>query len=257
MKVHDKWEKGWLRKKPMIYNPRHYLYNPVLDRIIRHLNKGQNIIIIIVGVPRSGKSWFSIWLMCYLNYNYYGKEPDFNDIYWKVPKFLDATKNPANQQKFLVMEEQGVEQYKMNFASKELQGFDMLTQIFGVDETNIIVNLPYIFDLFKGTRLKAHLLLRTLKRSSNKVDVVSCGKAMYITTEKAWYEPKEMWNDVPSVHDIANKEMKAKCVEILQKYEEKKLNYNLEKKKELTDKIFGKKEGKKEEKNLNPIITIR
>jgi hypothetical protein len=59
------------------------------------------------------------------------------DVYWKLEGeggFLNATKNPENMNKFITLEEQGVEQYAKDFWSRDIQGFDKLTQIFGVDK---------------------------------------------------------------------------------------------------------------------------
>lgn len=230
MKAHQIWKKGWLVKKPYCYNPAHPHYNPTIDKIIRDLNKGQNRIILVVGTPRSGKSWFSIWLMCYLNYNYYGKVTKLEDLYWQLDGFLKATKDPSNREKFICMEEQGVEQYAKDWYRTDVQGFDKITQIFGVDETNIILNLPYIFDLNKGTRLKAHYLIRTLRKTKQKINIVLHHKRMTLTTEKAYYTPVITWQDVPNVYEIPNKNLKDKFVKVIKDYEKKKREYNIEKK---------------------------
>jgi hypothetical protein len=54
MRLHERWEKGWLKNKPFVYNPKHPFYNPLVDRILKHMKKGQNAIILVVGTPRSG-----------------------------------------------------------------------------------------------------------------------------------------------------------------------------------------------------------
>jgi len=229
--IQDIWVKKWLVNKPYCYNSAHHHYNPLIDRLVRDLNRGQNRIIIIVGTPRSGKSWFSLWLMTYMNYCYFGKETTVKDIYWKLDDFLEATKNPLNQKKFITLEEQGVEQYAKDFWKSDVMGFDKVTQIFGVDETNIIINLPYIFDLNKGTRLKGHMLLRAFRKSKNRVNVVTCIRRMNMTTEKAYYMPIDTWENVPSIYTINS--------ELVNEYERVKREYNLSKKNELTKKKGG------------------
>ena len=173
MKADEKWEKGWLRKKKYCYNRFHPMFNPTIDRIVRDLNRGQNRIILVVGTPRSGKSWFSIWLMAYMNYNYYGKITTVKDLYWEIEQFIEATRKEENRDKFITLEEQGIAQYKTQFFQKDVIGFDKITQIFGVDQTNLIINLPYIFDLVKGTRLKGHYLIRTIRKSKKISDFLT------------------------------------------------------------------------------------
>lgn len=241
MQTHKIWKRGWLKNKPYCWNPEHPHYNPTIDKIVRDLNKGQNRIIILVGVPRSGKSWFSIWLMAFMNWCYFGIMPSFDDIYWMIDDFIEATKNPKNKNKFIVMEEQGVQQYKSDWQKIDVIGFDKITQIFGVDNTNLIINLPYIFDLTKGTRLKGHYLLRTVKKSKTKVDIFSCPKRMNLTTEKGYYSVKDSfhWVNVPNIFEIPNKEVRNKMIEIMEKYENKKLEYNLKKKEDIGNQISG------------------
>jgi hypothetical protein len=145
MKAHEIWKAGWLRDKPYCRNPKHEWFNPIIDNLVRDLNRGENRIILVVGTPRSGKSSFSLWLQCYMNWCYFGRSEyapaseniiPLNDVYWKVDDFIEATKDPSNMNKFLTMEEQGAEQYKMDFLNKSsgLQAFDKLQQIFGVDK---------------------------------------------------------------------------------------------------------------------------
>jgi len=229
------WIKGWLKRKRFCYNHFHPHYNPIIDSIVRDLKKGLNRIIVVVGVPRSGKSWFSAWLMAYLNYNYYGIEnyqPSKDniilkeDFFWKVPKFLEATKSPKYWNRFITQEEQGVEQYKMEFYDKGIQSYDKLTQIFGIDQTNIIINLPYIFDLFKGTRLKAHYILNATRKSKNRIDVTMCKKWLSITTEQAKFYPDFEWNDIPSLQDY--------YPAFVKEYERMKREYNRQMKEKLT-----------------------
>ena len=232
---HQIWVKGWLKTKQFCFNRYHPHYNPVIDSIIRDLKKGLNRIIVIVGVPRSGKSWFSAWLMAYFNYNYYGIEeylPSKNnielkkDFFWKVPKFLEATKDPKYWNKFITQEEQGVEQYKMQFHDKNLQSLDKIQQLFGIDQTNIIINLPYIFDLFKGTRLKAHYILKVIRRSINRIDVIMCKKWLSVTTEQAGFYPDFIWDNIPSLNDY--------YPAFVHEYERMKREYNREMKEKLT-----------------------
>lgn len=236
MYAHNVWSKGWLKKKQYCYNEMHSHFNPLIDRIVRDLEKGMNRIIIIVGTPRSGKSWFSLWLMCFLNYCYYGRDeykpnPDnmnpLKDIYWEIDDFIEATTKPENKNKFLIQEEQGVEQYAKDWHKDDVQDYDKLTQIFGIDNTNIIINLPYIFDLVKGTRLKGHYLLRSIRKSKKKVNIVMCRRWMNITTEKAKFVPDFTWDNVPSVYEI--------FPSMTEEYEKIKLNYNNKKKQEFME----------------------
>jgi len=230
IRIEEIWVKEWLKNKPYCYNSNHAHYNPTIDHIIRDLNKGQNRIILIVGTPRSGKSWFSIWLMCYLNYCYYGKKTTVKDIYWKIDDFLKATKNPDNWFKFITLEEQGVEQYAKDYWKEEVKDFDKITQIFGVDETNLIINLPYIFDLQKGTRLKGHYLIRALRIGKKRVDVVFCKRRMNLVTDKAYFDSKNKtrWRNVPNCEKY--------FPNLIKDYETLKREYNALKKKELLDK---------------------
>lgn len=245
LKAHETWKRGWLMNKPFVFNKNHQWFNPVIDNIARDIKNGQNRIIILVGTPRSGKSWGSLWLQCYLNWCLYGRKeykPDPNnveplkDMYWEINDFLKATKNPNNWKKFITLEEWGVADYKLDFQSEETKGQDKLLQIFGVDETNLIINLPYIFDLKKGTRLKGHYLLKFIRRSKTKVNVIFCKRWMSDTTEKAKFIRKFTWEGFPNIYDI--------YPTLVDEYEKIKRKYNSEKKDEL---IHGKKVQKKKE----------
>ena len=141
--IWDIWDKGWLRNKQTVYNHLHPHYNPIIDNLKRDLDDGLNRIIIFVGTPRSGKTLSSFWFQCFFNYCYFGREeyrPDPNnlnplkDVYWKLDDFIEATKDPANQNKFITMEEQGISQYKSMYWRDDVVGFDKITQIFGVDK---------------------------------------------------------------------------------------------------------------------------
>lgn len=236
-RVEEIWVKEWLRKKPYCYNPRHIHYNPMIDHIVRDLKKGQNRIILIVGTPRSGKSWFSIWLMAYMTYCFYGKKSSIKDMYWSLDDFLEATKNPENWDKFITLEEQGVEQYAKEWYREDVKGFDKLTQIFGIDQTNLIINLPYIFDLNKGTRLKGHYLLRTLRISSKRVDIVFMKRRMSLSTEKAYFDSKNRvtWCNIPNAQKY--------LPDMIKEYEILKQEYNKKKKEEITKTIRGQQRG--------------
>lgn len=236
MKVCDNWKQSWLKEKPYCYNPKHELYNPLIDKLLKDLNKGQNVIVITVGRPRSGKTYFSIWLMCFMNWCFFGRdeyEPKkdnlepLKDIYWKLDDFVNATKKTENQNKFLVMEEQGVEQYAKDFWKEDVQSFDKLTQIFGIDNTNIIINLPYIFDIQKGTRLKAHYLYRTVKKSKKRVDIVLFEKKMSLSTEMAYFRNTgTVWEKIPNIEN--------KFPKLVEEYEKMKKKYNETKKNEMS-----------------------
>jgi hypothetical protein len=180
-----------------------------------------------------------------MNYCYYGRKEykpgkdnlaPIKDVYWKLDDFIEATKNPKNQNKFITMEEQGVEQYKSDFWRGDVQGFDKITQIFGVDETNLLINLPYIFDLVKGTRLKGHYLLRAIRKSRKRVDIIVCKKGMLITTDKAFYYPVYTWESFPDLEPL--------YPAFVNEYEKLKKKYNLEKKDEELAKAKGLKKRK-------------
>jgi len=235
-KAHQVWKNGWLREKEYCRNPFHPHYNPIIDNIVRDLNRGENRIIIVVGTPRSGKSSFSFFLQSFFNWCYFGR-PEYapsdtntqpiNDVFWGLDEFIEATKNPANQNKFITMEEQGVENFKFDFWNRNSQSADKIQQIFGVDNTNLIINLPYIFDLNKGTRLKGHYLIRALRKSSNRVDVILCNKRMNITTDKAYYKPSmTVWRKVPFIANV--------YPDLWDLYLRMKVEYNTKKKVELT-----------------------
>ena len=120
-----------------------------------------------------------------------------------------------------------IEQYSKDWHKDDVQDYDKLTQIFGIDNTNIIINLPYIFDLVKGTRLKGHYLLRTVRKSKKIVNVVMCRRWMNITTEKAKFVPDFTWNNVPNIEELYPR--------MVEEYERKKLEYNNRKKQEFMD----------------------
>ncbi len=233
MNAHEVWRKGWLKNKPYCYNTQHNFYNPHIDKIIRDNQKGQNRVVVVVGTPRSGKSWFSIWLMCYLTYNFFGKESTVDDIYWDLDKFIGATKEPENQKKWLVMEEQGIAQYKTQWFQKDVVAYDKLIQIFGIDETNILVNLPYLHDLQKGQRNKAQYLIRCMRKTKKRFNTVLCEKKMNLTTEKAYFKAIDTWENIPSVYDVKNEELRDKFIKILMEYEKKKIDFNSKQKDEL------------------------
>ena len=229
--IQDVWIEGWLKNKPYCYNYKHKNFNPLIDKVVKNLNIGLNQIIVVVGTPRSGKSFFSFWLMAYMNYCYFSREeykPEkdnispLKDVYWSLDDFINATKNPENQNKFITLEEQGVEQYKMSFFDEKTINFDKLTQIFGIDNTNLILNLPYIFDIFKGTRLKAHLLLRAIRKTKDRVNIILCEKKLNTVTDKAWFQPLDTWENAPNVYNIYPK--------FIEEYIKMKLDYNLKKK---------------------------
>lgn len=249
MSIDNIWRKGWLKDKVFCYNHSHFLYNPPIDHITRHLNRGQNVIIILVGTPRSGKSWASMWLQCYFNWCYYGREeykPEkdnvnpLKDMYWKIDDFMNATKKSDNWNKFITLEEQGAENSKFDWYNKDSQNYDKLCQIFGVDNTNLIINLPYIFDLNKGTRLKGHFLFSFKKRSKTKVNAIFCKRWMSDTTEKAKFVRVCTWANFPNIYN--------KYPALVDEYEKLKREYNAKKKEELTrgsggfntPKIFGR-----------------
>ena len=189
----------------------------------------------------------SFWLQCYFTYCYFAdisyapKESNLQplkDIYWKLDEFIQATRNPENQNKFITLEEQGVEQYKMDFVNRNsgIQQFDKLQQIFGIDNTNLIINFPYIFDIQKGTRLKAHYLFRAKRKTKKRVNVVLCNKRMNVTTDKAYYKPSAVWNNAPFVGDI--------YPDMFNEYVKMKLKYNLDKKEELFMSVHRKAKAK-------------
>lgn len=236
-RTHEIWQKGWLKKKQFCINPKHSLYNPLIDTLVSDLNKGLNRTLAVVGERRSGKSSFSMWLMCFMNWCYYGREEyeptkdnikPILDLYWKVNDFNNATKNPKNFNKFLTQEEQGVEQYVMDFHNQDLQSYNKINQIFGIDNTNPIINLPTMQTLFSQTRYQVHYVLRTIKKSSKRVDVWFCKKWMNITTTKIKFYPSFVWENVPFIEDYYPKLFRA--------YLKLKLKYNMEKKEELTAK---------------------
>jgi hypothetical protein len=43
-----------------------------------------------------------MWLASWFNWCYYGKETTIKDIFWDLDKFLEATKNPEYQDKFII-----------------------------------------------------------------------------------------------------------------------------------------------------------
>jgi hypothetical protein len=227
--THDIWVKGWLKEKEYCGNPRHNLFNPFIDNIILDLKNGQNRILLVVGTMRSGKSYFSLWYMCFMNWCYFGRDeykPDsdniepMKDIYWDLDDFVEATKNPDNRDKFIMLEEQGLAQYKNDWFKTDVTNYDKITQIFGVDNTNLILNLPYIFDLFKGTRLKANYLFRAIRVSKTRIDVIMFPKRMGLTTEKAYFSTKERvrWYKFPNVKEI--------YPSLVDEYEKAKLLFN-------------------------------
>lgn len=227
--VEENWTKGWLKKKQYCRNPNHIYYNTLIDNIVRDIRDGQNRIILIVGTPRSGKSYFSLWLASYMNWCLFGKETTANDIFWDIDKFIEATRDAENHNKFIVMEETGVSHYKLNFWSKDVVGFDKITQIFGVDNTNLILNLPYVFDIHKGTRLKAHYLVRCYRIGKKRVDARLYYKWLGGTTEKATFRPMGKWVMLPNIITIKPK--------LIEAYECKKLEYNLRQKNEELNKM--------------------
>jgi len=235
-KTHEVWKQGWLRDKEFCHNRYHNHYNPVIDNIVRDLNRGENRIIIVVGTPRSGKSGFSLLLQSFFNWCYFGR-PEYapsdtntqpiNDVFWGLDEFIEATKNPENTNKFITMEEQGVENFKFDFWNRDSQSADKLQQIFGIDNTNLIINLPYIFDLNKGTRLKGHYLIRAFRRASARVDVILCYKWMDLTTAKASYRPtRTVWKKIPFIANV--------YPDLWDLYLRMKIEYNTKKKVELT-----------------------
>lgn len=237
--LHEIWKQGWLKTKEYCGNPKHELYQPIIDDIVRDLNIGLNRSLLVVGMPRTGKTHFSIWYMCYMNWCYYGREeykpsPDniepLKDLYWDLDDFIEATKNPKNNDKWIVMEEQGLAQYKNLFWREDVTNYDKLTQIFGVDMTNPILNLPFVFDIVKGTRLKANYLFRTYRPKKNQVDVKMFPRVLSETTEKAYFSKRDAvkWFDVPDIAKIYPR--------LIEEYEKLKKAFNLKKKGEFTSK---------------------
>lgn len=235
MKVTDKWDKGWLKKKEFVYNSKHEFFNPIIDKIVRDLNNGKNRTIAVVGDRRNGKSCFSLFLQCYFNWCYYGREEyepskdnikPILDLYWAVDDFNNATKNPINFNKFITQEEQGVEQYVMDFHDKKLQSYNKINQIFGIDNTNPIINLPTIRSLYSQTKFQVDYIIRTIRRSKNRVDAILCKKWMSVTTEDVKFFPSFIWEKVPFIADYYPRVYKA--------YVKLKLFYNSQKKEELT-----------------------
>lgn len=247
---HQIWEKGWLRNKQFCYNSKHHMYNPIIDMIVRDLKAGKNRTLAVVGERRSGKSCFSLFLQCYFNWCFYGRDeyepskenlkPIF-DLYWKIDDFNNATKNPFNFNKFLTQEEQGVEQFIMEFQNKDLQAYNKINQIFGIDNTNPIINLPTIRSLYTHTRFQVNYILRTIRKSKNRVDVVLCKKWMSVTTEKIRFYPTFVWERVPFIGDYYPK--------VYDAYIKLKLHYNKAKKEELTSR--GQPSGKQERFFIN------
>ena len=150
MKTHDIWRKGWLKNKNFIRNSKHEQFNPIIDKIVRDLQDGKNRTLAVVGERRSGKSCFSLWLMCFLNWCFYEREeykPDKNnikpilDLYWKIDEFNKATRNPINFNKFITQEEQGVEQYVMDYHNRDLQAYNKINQVFGIDQLKPIITI--------------------------------------------------------------------------------------------------------------------
>lgn len=248
--AHQIWDKNWLKYKEYCGNPKHNMFNPFIDDVVRDLKKGENRILLVVGTPRSGKSWFSLWYMCFMNWCYFGREeykPDkhniepLKDIYWNLDDFLNATKKPENREKFILLEETGVTQYKNDWWKSDVVGFDKITQIFGVDNTNLIMNLPYVFDIFKGTRLKAHYMIRAYRISKKRIDLKMFPKVLSETTEKAYFNTSQRvrWINVPNIDNI--------YTDLVTEYEKLKEKFNSEQKNKITDEIENK--GKKKKDN--------
>lgn len=176
-----------------------------------------------------------MWLMCFFNWCYYGREeyepskdnikPIF-DLYWDIEDFNLATLDPNNINKFITQEEQGVEQYVMDFHDKKLQSYNKINQIFGIDNTNPIINLPTIKSLYSQTRYQVDYILRTKRISKNRVDVILCKRWMSVTTEDIGFSPTFIWEKVPFIGNTYPRVYNA--------YIKLKLIYNQRKKQELT-----------------------
>lgn len=234
--VSNTWIKGWLRNKDFITNPKHEHYNRIIDELLIRLRAGKNTICTTVGEPRSGKSYFSFWLMCYMNWCYFGREefnpenPDSKKIlkechFNEIRSFIRATLKPENRYRFLVFEEVSVSKNKMDYHKKELQNINKLEDIFGIDEVSTINTLPFLFTLEKTARLKTKLIF-VAEIPFPGLRVISLHKRiMNQTTDKARIiSLRYNWKNPPNIAD--------KYPELMAKYEEEKQRFNRKQKME-------------------------
>ena len=236
MKLSERWEKAWLKNKPFISNQHHEYYNRLVDDQLNDLRSGKNTISVTVGRGRSGKSWFNVFFMCFMNWCYYGREEyepsssniePLKDIYWSVDDFIKASLRSENWFKFIVLEEQGVERYKMDYNKEGVKSVNKLEQIFGVDQTNTLNNLPFLFDIDKGTRLKANYIYVISRPSLKHFQLRYYKKRTNETTEKAKFVfQRFVWDKLPDISKW--------YPELMAKYEEMKQQYNKKKKLELS-----------------------
>lgn len=202
-----------------VKNKHHEWYCLPIDWIRRDLKKNQNVILVFLGRQGSGKSYLSFLMAWLFNKYWFGLEPALttDDIYWSVKDFTKAML--TTKDKFIILEETSLSLGAKDFWTDSSRIFNKIIDIFRISNVSLCLNLPYIFDLDKGTRLKANYLFRTHKMGKNKVWCSFHKKGMSEDTSKAWYQDLG-WFEVPL---IPKGEFDYK------KYEELKREYNKEK----------------------------
>lgn len=211
-----------------VTNSSHPEYCLPIDHIIRDLNKDQNVVLIFVGRQGSGKSYLSMLIAWLFNKYYYGHNPalELTDIHWDIQNFCRAMLK--TQERFLVLEETSLSLSSKDWWSDANKIFNKIIDIFRISKVSICMNLPYIFDLDKGCRLKGNYIFSTTKFSKDHVSASFHKKYTYEDTSKAYYSEIGILRNLPMI---------PKGEFDFKKYEEIKRGFNADKYKEFSDKL--------------------
>lgn len=138
------------------------LNNPFFDEIKARLASGRDVVILIVGNRREGKSIGSIKLAEAI-------QKDFNvgtfpvtpgtQNFFTIPDMMDAVADHNLDGKVITLQEMGVAAYRRNFAKEANKTFNMVMQLIGYRRLCFIWTLPSLSFLDKHAVAMAHYIV--------------------------------------------------------------------------------------------------
>lgn len=177
--------------------------NPVLNRIWNNVYlKNMNQIILVTGLPRTGKSELCLYLAWALDRGAratdWHRRFSIDHIRWKLPEFIEMINDPKHKiaGRALIWEEAGTEEganARLFFSVNNLTA-SSLFQILGYNRQIVIINLPNKIMLDKHVRMLAHAVIET---QAINLTLESC-KAKYYWNHMAGVSKKEGYVTLPT-----------------------------------------------------------